>query len=177
MELTLETLEALAEQVEQDEEAHREKLARMIRAYARILAARAPDTFRARALEYSDEEGHYDNSYPPKQQYKDRNGPRLYCVRKFGWESIATEGGFYYHWRAATNDPGLYVAPDGTLYGCTVSGTGRVGQFAAYPGDCDVMLSLDWSPRDEDEVTTDELGQAECELRKLAFPLVAARAS
>jgi hypothetical protein len=83
---------------------------------------------------------------------------------------IATESGYYYAWRRVTEDPGLYVSRDGTIYGCDEHGTGRLGQFAAHPGDCDVECELDWSPRDADELSTEDLATVEQHMRALAFP-------
>lgn len=169
-EITIETLEALATQLETDEEAQRAKLLRMIRAESRILAVREPGKFPARATVLHDEDGHWDSSYPPKQVYADRTGPLLVKVVGNKSSDVATSGGFYYSWRRVTEDPGLYVARDGTIYGCNEHGTGRLGQFAAHPGDCDVEVELDWSPRDLGDVTTEELAEVESHMRALAFP-------
>lgn len=174
--ITLEALEALANQMQADEELERTRLHRLITAYARILAIREPALFPPRALEHSDENGHYDNSYPPRVEYKDRRGPRLRKVVAFVTTDIATSSGFYYEWRRETTDRGLYVAPDGELYGCEETGTGSVGQFAVRPGNHGVMCELEWEPIDLDSVPVERLRKAEEELRKLAFPLVAAKA-
>lgn len=170
MMITIEQVEALAEQVEADEQAARAKQLRLIRAYARILAVREPDEFIPRACEISDEDGHYDNSYPPKIRLKDQTGPATIMVSKYGYEEIATSGGFYYEWRATTTAPGLYIDPRGRLFGAQVAGKGRFGQFAAHPGNCDVMLTVAWSERDESDIPTEELRGAETLLRGLAFP-------
>ena len=173
--ITLEALEQLATDLELSETQRRERLTRMIRAYARIVAVREPEKFKRRALEYSDEDGHYDNSFPPDQKFKDFAGPRLIRVSQAEYDEIATSDGFYHDWRAATSTRGLYVAKDGTLYGCTHDGSGSVGQFAAHPGNCGVMISLDWAPLDE--VSTADLVMVEETMRDLAFPLVAAKAA
>lgn len=76
-----------------------------------------------------------------------------------------------------TVDVGLYVDRSGRIYGANETGTGRVGQFAAYPGDCDVDCSISWAPRDLDELSTEELSEVEQKLRALAFPLVATAAA
>jgi hypothetical protein len=94
--ITVEDVEALATRLESGQAARREKLLRLIRAHARILAVREPETFTRRAIEYSDEDGHWDNSYPPKKKYKDRSGPRTLKIREYTWEEIATSSGFYF---------------------------------------------------------------------------------
>lgn len=170
--LTIEDLEALATALEADAKSERDKLQRLVRAYARILSAREPGAFRAVALEYADEDGHWDSSYPPEQVYRDRNGPRLLEVAEHDWETVATSGGYYHQWEARPGRPGIYVARDGSLWGCEARGHGRLGQYAAHPGDCDVLITLDWSLRREVEL--EELRQAEAALRARAFPLAAA---
>ncbi|MBF0391655.1 MAG: hypothetical protein HQL38_03135 [Alphaproteobacteria bacterium] len=172
--ITVEQIEALAAQIEQEDDAERARLHRLIRAYARIVEARDPEQFQPQALEYSDEDGHSDNSYPPKQKYKDHRGPRLFEVIDSTTTSIATSGGFYYQFRTVTEDEGLFVAPDGVLFGCVEEGTGRLGQFAAHPGDCGVMNELTWSSIAVADVPLDRLRKAEEALRKVAFPLATA---
>lgn len=172
--ITLESLERLAADLEFGEEQRRERLLRLTAAYARILAVRQPELFDRRAVEYSDEDGYWDNSYPPKQQYKDRTGPRLIKVSSADWQQVATSEGFDYSWRATASELGLYVARDGEIWGGEYSGEGAFGRFAAHPGDHNVQLSIDWSPRDLDEVSTADLVMVEETLRDLAFPLVAA---
>jgi hypothetical protein len=172
MEITIEALESLVANLETEESARREKLERLIRAYARIVALREPEHFPRRALHLGDEAGHWDNSYPPNQVYSDRSGPRLVKVRSSSEEDIATEGGFYYAWRRVSTDPGLYVSRTGQIYGCAETGTGRVGQFAAHPGDCEVDCEVDWSVRDE--ITLADLEEVEQHMRALAFPLATA---
>lgn len=172
--ITIADLEAIAAQVEGEESQERERLMRLIRAYARILAVREPGVFTRRALEYSDEDGSWDNSYPPDQQYKDHTGPRTMKVAGHAWHEIATSTGFYYDWRATTKDGGLYIAPDGSLYGCTISGTGEFGRFAARPGNCNVMLTLEYDTLNSNDVKIARLRDAESALREKAFPHVAA---
>lgn len=167
--ITIEQVEALATQLEADEQAEREKLDRLIKAYARILAKREPSRFQRQALEQADEDGHFDNSYPPKVEYRNFSGPRLLCVRDNETRDVATSGGFYYDWKRVTEDFGLWVSRDGTIYGCDETGTGAVGRFAAHPGDHNVQVELDWSPRGE--VSLAELRVVEANLRALAFPL------
>lgn len=169
--ITIEALEAFADRLETDEEETRSKLLRLIKAEARILAAREPDAFKARPLSYADEPGHWDNSYPPKQVYSDHNGPRLLSVEKGSYEEIKTSGGYYYSWRAVTDNRGVYVARNGTLYGRETEGTGQLGRFAAHPGDRDVNLTFSWSPLDLDDVSTEALRTVERVLRSKAFPL------
>ncbi len=171
--ITIDSLERLAADLELGEEQRRERLQRLVRAYARILAVREPGDFKRRHLEYSDEDGHWDSSYPPEQQYKDRNGPRLIRVAAAEWEEVATSEGFYHDWRAVTSDLGLYVARDGEIWGCTYDGTGHFGAYAAHPGSDQVQLTLDWAPREIDDVATADLMAVEECLRDLAFPLLA----
>lgn len=169
--LSAEDIEGLADRIEETEKETREKLLRLIRAEARILAVREPAAFPKKPLARADEDGHWDSSFPPDIEWKDHNGPRLFCVDGFEWEENDTGGGSFYHnWEAVTSSPGLYVARDGRLFGAEVSGTGRVGQFAAHPGDCDVDMVIDWSPLDLDDVTTEALRTVERVVRERAFP-------
>lgn len=169
--ITLEQLEALATQLEGEDEATRAKMLRLIRAYARILSLREPEVFgRRRATELRDQDGHWDRSYPPEQVYRNRTGPRLIEIREHATTDIATEGGFYHAWRRVTEDQGLYVDRAGMLWGCNETGTGAVGQFAAHPGDCGVEVELDWSPLALSDVSTADLRTAEEQLRRSAFP-------
>lgn len=169
-EITVEAIEALAARLEADEATTRAKLLRLIKAEARILALREPGEFRRHALEYADEDGHYDSSFPPKQVYRDKTGPSLFEVDRFDYEENATTSGFYYAWEAATTDAGIYVDRKGTIYGAEITGTGRLGQFAAHPGNCGVLLAIEWSPRDLDDVTTEALRTVEAVMRAKAFP-------
>lgn len=169
--ITIEEVEALAVTLETANAEARGKLLRLIRAEARILMARDPDKFPRCACYYGDEDGHFDGSYPPKQEYRDLTGPRLLAVRKARHDDIATEDGFYHDWRRVTEDPGLYVARDGRVWGRTDEGTGHFGQFAAHPGDCRVEVTISWDPRDESDLSLEDLRAVESALRALAFPL------
>lgn len=100
--LTLESLEALVETLIDAERAEREKQLRMIAACARIVALKDPEVFTRRACWHGDEEGHWDNSYPPKQTYSDRRGPSTIKIVDSTQEDIATSGGYYYSWRRIT---------------------------------------------------------------------------
>ncbi len=171
--ITIEHLEALAAELEQEDAQERARLQRLIRAYARILAVREPDTFEAQATEYSDEEGYSDSSYPPSKELKDFSGPRLLVIDEWEHSEIATESGFYHSWRAALAGPGLYVARDGRFYSVDVKGSGEYKSFAAWPGTSDVMISVTWSAREMSEVQTEDIRRAEKTLREKAFPLVA----
>lgn len=81
-------------------------------------------------------------------------------------------------WRGYENGPALLQHSVDDLaarrrlgiYGCDETGTGRVGQYAAHPGDCDVDCTLEWMPRDLDDVSLAEIRLAEETLRELAFP-------
>jgi hypothetical protein len=168
--ITIEAVEALATRLETEVGAQREKLVRLIKAYSRIIAQREPQKFPCRSTEYKDEDGHFDNSYPPKQVYKCRTGPQLLKICDNITDDIATSGSFYHDWKRVTEDPGLFISPDGTLFGCNEHGTGSFGQFAAHPGNWGVEVELEWSPLDLDQVSTLRLIEAECFLRKLAFP-------
>lgn len=173
--ITLASLAAIADEIVAEESTKRNHLTTMIRHYARILAVREPHRFAAMPIEYSDEDGHWDNSYPPEQEWKDRNGPDAMTLIKGDWDQIATSSGFYYEWRAATNDYGLYVTPLGDLLGASYTGEGRFGQFAAHPGDTDVRIEVEYDRLDLANVTTERLVQAEADMRELAFPLIAER--
>lgn len=168
--ITIEQVEALAMQVEQDESTERTRLLRLVAAYSRILATREPHLYQRMPLAHGDESGHWDGSFPPTQEYSDRRGPRLIEVRDHQTSDVATEGGYYHAWRRVTEDAGLYVDRAGTIYGADETGAGRVGQYAAHPGDCDVDCAIEWEPRGLDDVTTDDLRSVEAHLRELAFP-------
>ena len=170
--ITIEQVEALAERLEADDAAARAKAERLVRAYARILAIREPELFVARPREERDEEGHWDNSYPPKAASYDASGPALYVVEEHEVEHVPTSGGFYFAWKRVTTTAGTYVAADGSIWGCDEHGTGRLGQYAAHPGDCDREIELEWSRRRD--VATAELQAAELALRALAFPAASA---
>lgn len=173
--ITIEDVERLAASLSESEAREREKLVRLITAEARIVAAREPGAFgRPRPLEVSDEEGHWDTNYPPKMTYKDRRGPRVIDITTRETEDVPTTGGYYYEWRRVTTDRGLYVGMDGTLYGSTEEGTGRHGQFAAYPGDAGVECAISWDPIKADIVPLDHLREAEATMRRLAFPRASA---
>ena len=173
--ITIESLEALATELEQTAELQTTKLKRLIAAYARILWQREPEHFKRRDTEHGDEAGHWDSSYPPKQVYRARTGPRLVLVDELTTDDVPTSGGFYYSWRRVTTDGGVYVDRMGQIYECEETGTGRLGQFAAHPGDCDVECTLDWSRNSKP--TLDQLALAEQKMRELAFPLSQAVAS
>lgn len=173
--ITIEDLERMATELEANEAQQRARLDRLIRSYARILAVREPHLFERRATEHGDVAGHWDNSFPPKQEFRARTGPRLLRVEGYDTEDVATSGGFYYSWRRVTTDGGLYVSKMGELYEANETGTGRFGAFAAHPGDCDVECEVAWSPKRE--VSLKQLVAVESCLRELAFPLSQAAAS
>lgn len=176
--ITIEALELLADQAESDDAAQRAKLARLITAYARIASAAQPEAFTRRAKHVGDEAGHFDSSFPPSIVHSDRTGPLSIRVTDSETEDVATSTGFYYDWRRVTTRGALAVGPGGGLYRSDESGTGRVGQYAAHPGDCDVDVEITWSRvdvADPEEVTLAELAACEAAMRTLAFPLVAAK--
>lgn len=175
--ITLEQVEALVSTMEADEAGERSKLRRLISAYARILAAKDPTVFSRRETVRADEDGHWDNSFPPDIEAKAFIGPALIEVTRLSTEDRATTSGFYHEWERSTSDPGVYVHRTGRIYGADETGTGRVGRFAARPGNCDVDCRIDWYAREIDDVSTKELRTAEEMLRKMALPLVAAAAS
>jgi hypothetical protein len=167
--ITIEQVEALATQLHSDEGTERAKLERLTTAYARILSAREPERFARQPLEKRDEAGHWDNSYPPTIEYCNYTGPRLIELSDCDYEDVPTSGGFYYDWKRVTTDPGLYVSRDGRIYGCEITGTGKLGQFAAHPGDCNVECELEYDERDD--LSVEDLRTVETALRALAFPL------
>jgi hypothetical protein len=176
-ELTLEALEALAAQLEANEQERREKLLRMIRAYVRILAVREPQRFRPAHTVYADEDGHYDNSYPPNQKWKRRTGPKGIILRDCETGSRATSSGFYHDLEYFTVAEEILIDADGDFHLGELTGTGRYGQFAAHPGECDVDCTLEFRTVGDGAIGTPELEDAEAHLRGLAFPLAAAVAA
>jgi len=175
--ITLESLETLADEITAEATAAKAKLARLMRAYARILAAREPNKFTRRATIYADEDGACDNSFPPQQEYKRRTGPLSIRLVGFGMDNRATSGGFYHDVEVFTIDPGLYITRDGELIGAEITGTGRFGQFPAHPGYCGFDCEIEYGAIDPDDLDLDRLAGAETTLRNLAFPLIAARTS
>lgn len=173
--MTIEMLENLANEIETEENLERARLARLIRAYARIASKADPQTFPARAIERSDEDGHWDNSFPPDIELKNHCGPRAICIFVHNVTDIATSSGYYHSWRRETEYVGLYVRIDGALLGCTETGTGSVGQYAAHPGDHGVECTLEYEARDLEDIELEDLQAAEASLREIAFPLIAAR--
>jgi hypothetical protein len=170
--ITLESLEQLAAQIIDDDDAERNRLLRLVRAYAQIIGRREPGEFaRMATRRVSDDDG--DNSYPPETKYVGRSGPVLLRLADPADEEVRTSGGFYHSWKIQTTDSGLYVDRIGNLYGRYQTGTGHYGQFAAHPGDCDVEIEIDWERLDEGEIAIDRLRDAEEILRGLASPLVA----
>jgi len=168
MMITIEDIEKLAESLETEQIVQKEKVLRLIRAEARILAGRDPERFQRKALEERDEAGHCDNSFPPDTVRYNISGPRLLRIISPSTEDVPTTGGFYYEWRRETIDPGVYLGRDGILYGRYDEGTGRVGRFAAHPGDCDVAIKFSW--RQLDDLSLATLKEVEAQLRSLAFP-------
>jgi hypothetical protein len=144
--ITIEQLDALAQQVENDNDAEHARLLRLCRAMTRILAARQPDAFERRPSSITDAAGHWDNSYPPKaEDHYDHAVPRMISICAHDHEDVPTSSGFYYSWRRQTTDLGCYVSKSGAWYGCQETGTGAVGQYAAHPGDHNRDIMLDYS--------------------------------
>lgn len=177
MEITIESLESLATELEHAEMLQRDRLLRMCRAYVRILAIREPGAFSRRACHYGDEAGHCDNSFPPDKEYSDHSGPRSIKICERTTEDIATSGGFYHSWRRVTTYGGLAVGRAGTWYRSDEHGTGEVGQYAAHPGNHNVDVDITWEAVQPGDLATAELVAAERTLRDLTFPLTAARAA
>lgn len=171
--LTIEALEALANSLSETEGNRKRELARLISAYARIIAHRTEGRFPRRSLHVGDEAGHWDNSFPPKMEYTDRRGPGLLKVIADDHEDIATSSGFYYSWRRETTNPGLWVSRDGEIYGRYQTGTGRVGQFAAHPGDCGVDIDVTWEIRPVEDIYLETLEDAEKQLREIVSEVTA----
>ena len=162
--LTIEQLEDLAAQAENDNAAEHARLTRLCKAMARILAVRQPEVYKRFATSITDASGHWDNSYPPKPEYHFGHGaPRLIKVEGHDTSDVPTETGFYYAWRRQTDDLGCYVARDGSFMGCDETGTGAVGQYAAHPGDHRREIERDWQ---RIEPTLEQLRAAEETLRE-----------
>lgn len=174
-EITIEQVEALAATLLAEDCATRSRLVRLIVAEARIVALREPERLTRRATHHGDEAGHWDSSYPPAQRYTERTGP---CSIKC-WDAVTddvpTESGFYYSWRRVTTEYGLAVDAEGRLWRSEETGTGRVGSFAAHPGDCDVDCTIRWWVVSPSDVSVRDLRLVEAELRAIAFPGASAR--
>ena len=140
----LEQIEAYAETLAKQRDAHRVELQRLIAAHAKILAARVPDQFQRAALRRHDEAGHFDNSFPPSIVNYDRTGPAVLELIAYETEQVPTSSGFYHSCDVVTVDTGAYVDANGNLYCANERGTCRIGQFAAHPGVCDYSTSIEW---------------------------------
>lgn len=161
--ITIEQLEALASQIENDNETEKERLTRLCRAMIRILAVRQPELFLRHATSATDEEGRSDDSFPPSIQYHFDGAPRLIKVRSETTSDKPTSSGFYHDYQIYTNDRGCYVGRDGGFYGCNEHGTAHFGAFAAHPGTCSRDITRDFEPLDP---TLDDLREAEAHLRE-----------
>jgi len=181
MEQSIETdlhhVEMLAAKICEEQATAKGGLCRLIRAEAKIINARDPEQFKRKPLHHGDEEGCWDNTYPPKQTYSDYSGPRLKRIYSRVTEDTATEGGFYYRWRRTTTDGGLLVSPAGELYTSDETGTGQFGQFAAHPGNCGVSCAIEYNSIGPEPFDLHILIQAEKELRAIAFPAKTTTAS
>lgn len=161
--ITIETLEQLAHEIEATDAAEHARLLRICNAMGRILARRQPDVWKTTCTSVTDVAGHFDNSYPPKEARHGR-GPSVVVIRERETEDVPTESGFYHAWRRQTTDGGCYLGRDGAWYRADESGTGRVGQFAAYPGDHARDITIEW---EKTSPTLEDLQQAEPALREL----------
>lgn len=159
--ITIEQLEALASQVENDDETEQARLLRLCRAMVRILAARQPEAFERGTTSITDESGHWDNSFPPKAE-RHRTGPRIIVIRGNDTAEIPTSTGFYYDFVVEPTELGCYVGRDGTFYGVEERGTAHFGQYAAHPGNCNRDITREWIRIDP---TLDDLRAAEPILR------------
>jgi len=173
--ITIDQLEALATEMTVEVEVQHARLARLCATYGRIIAAREPQTYKLRACHHGDVAGHWDNSYPPRQVYSDHSGPRSIEITTEQTEDVATSGGFYFSWRRVTTAPGLYLGRDGQWYRSSETGSGRLGAFAAHPGNVGVDCEIEYEECHADDLSVAELELAEQVLRDLAFPLIAAR--
>lgn len=141
--ITIEQLEALAHEIANDDESEHARLLRLCNAMLRILGRRQPELFLRTCTEITDESGHFDNSFPPKEERHGR-GPSVLRIFARDVDEVPTSGGFYHSWRLETTSVGCYAGRDGQWYGCRATGTGAVGQYAAHPGDCNRAIELDW---------------------------------
>jgi hypothetical protein len=66
--------------------------------------------------------------------------PRTFVVR------LRPRAGIFRDWWRVTVDHGLYIVRDVSRYDYDEAGTGRLGSFAAYRGNCDVERELEWLP-------------------------------
>lgn len=174
-EITIEQVEALAATLLAEDTATRARLVRLIAAEARIIALREPARLTRRATHHGDEAGHWDSSYPPRQVFSERTGPLTIKCWDAVTEEVPTETGYYHSWRRVTTEPGMAVDAGGRLWRSEETGTGRVGQFAAHPGDCGVDCTIEWSVVAPADVSVGDLRLVEAELRAIAFPGAVAR--
>ena len=171
MQFSIEILENLAATLGAEEKAKRTRLQRLIRAYSRIIALRDGDQFQSQNTEMRDEDGYYDNSYPPEEQCCNQTGPELMRVEQPTDEYVGTSDGFYHDAKVVTEYGGVYVDASGDLWQRRAEGTVRFGSFAAHPGWCNREIGYDFSQ--VSEPTMNDLLTAEEALREIAFPMVA----
>jgi hypothetical protein len=168
--ITIEQLEELAAKIEQTDAEEQTRLLRLCNAMGKILARRQPDVWKGTSTSITDEAGHFDNSYPPSEERHGR-GPSVVRVRGRETEDVPTETGFYHTWRRQTTDGGCYLGRNGFWYSSDESGTGRVGQYAAHPGDRDRDITIEWERMTP---TLEDLQEAEPVLRALLAQFLSA---
>lgn len=162
--LTPAALNALADRLDAEAAEVRARKLELIRSYLRVLARVAKAAFkRLYCAERSVSDG--NGSYPPSVVPHDRTGPRVITIRDAEYSRIPESAGFYYTWKAGTEDGGLHVDASGTFYRGACRGSGRFGQFPAHPGDTDVVVDWTWRVVSTSELDDDEIAEVELELR------------
>lgn len=142
---TIEALEDLAAELEAAGEARRTELLRLVTAYVRIIAQRAPEEFEPQPR-FCGTTGEGGGSRPPQEYYDDATGPEAIDIVEPTTSDVRTEPGFYYRWRRVTTQNGLCVGPAGQFYRYQETGTGEYAHYPAWPGNKNVMCELTYTP-------------------------------
>lgn len=100
------------------------------------IKTRSPEgrLFKRRPVEITDEPGHWDNSYPPKEHVVDRTDQRLLLISEGETSERPLTSDAYYDYEIVTQTPDVLVDEEGHIYHGRESGTASYGSYAAYPG-------------------------------------------
>ena len=93
-----------------------------------------------------DDPGHYDSSYPPDEYVAARTKKRLLRVSYPTTTERETSGGFYGTFDISTDEPGVAIGTDGTIYSIDEAGTAKTSPYAAYPGTDHRDIHLSYRP-------------------------------
>lgn len=118
--------------------------------------------FKRRPTEITDEPGHWDNSYPPKEYVVDRSDERLLLIAESEESERPLTREAYYDYEIVTTTPALLVNTDGVIYRGYTTGTASYGSYAAHPGTDRRQIEASYEPVRDPSIE---------ELRKVAHVL------